>query len=475
MTLLLNWLVQGSILTLIVAATVRASQTLNAATRESVWWLSIGGVLAMPLAGLCTASVGVIPTDAAAPSAPFPNIPDGVLVQVTEEADKWLPYLVAGWAIWAVVGFSRVGTALVRLRRAKRDATPLGAEFESRLSRWAAVRDRGRPTRLVMSSHVRNAGVLGLGDPLIALAPTLVERLTDSELDEVVLHEYAHVQRRDDLAMLAQRLVWVVAGLHPAIWWLDRALTVDREVACDDSVLARSVSARGYAACLLSLAVNNPRERSTLEPRAGVTRALVTIRVTRLLDVRRNATPHRSVRTLLAGGLAITALTAALVVTLVAVEPAVPLPRVRPAPATPSAFAGIRPQTVGAIQGAGPPIDRRSTSKRAPTASAAVDVAAIPGPVFENRSAARPAVEAPEVLPTSPIGAQILMKAVPDREHPGGAASVGRVDRGKGGSGATPWGAAADFGVAVGATSRGAAQRAADFFTRAGKSIGGSF
>jgi hypothetical protein len=29
--------------------------------------------------------------------------------------------------------------------------------------------------------------------------------------------------------------------------------------------------------------------------------------------------------------------------------------------------------------------------------------------------------------------------------------------------------------VAVGATSRGAAQRAADFFTRAGKSIGGSF
>jgi beta-lactamase regulating signal transducer with metallopeptidase domain len=361
MTLLLNWLFQGSILTLIVAATVRASRTLNAATREGVWWLAIGAVLAMPLAGLCTAPDSVILTDAAAPS-PFPNIPDGLVVQVPEEAGRWLPYLVMGWAMWVVVGFLRVGTALVRLRRAKRDATPLSAELECRLSRWTAVRGRGRPTRLVMSSHVGNAGVLGLGDPLIALAPTLVERLTDSELEDVVLHEYAHVQRHDDLAVLAQRLVWALAGLHPAIWWLDRALTVDREVACDDSVIARSVSARGYAACLLRLSVSDPREQSALAPRAGITRGLVTIRVTRLLDVRRNATPHRSVRTLLAGGLAIAALTAALVVTLVAVEPAVPLPGVRPAPATPAAYAGIRPQTVGVIQGAGPPADRSSTT-----------------------------------------------------------------------------------------------------------------
>src|SRR5690606_17886349 len=95
---------------------------------------------------------------------------------------------------------------------------------------------------------------IGWGAPLIAISPAALAKLTDDELDQVVMHEQAHVRRRDDLALVAQRIAWALAGFHPAVWWLDRALTLEREVACDDWVLAHATAPKAYGACLVKLA-----------------------------------------------------------------------------------------------------------------------------------------------------------------------------------------------------------------------------
>ena len=61
------------------------------------------------------------------------------------------------------------------------------------------------------------ACVLGLGRPVIVLPSILVEGLTDVELNQIVVHEYAHVQRWDDWSNLTYVAIAAVCGWHPAV------------------------------------------------------------------------------------------------------------------------------------------------------------------------------------------------------------------------------------------------------------------
>ena len=50
MHVFLNWLVQGTAVTIIVALGVRARGTMTAATRERIWWVTVIGLTLMPAA-----------------------------------------------------------------------------------------------------------------------------------------------------------------------------------------------------------------------------------------------------------------------------------------------------------------------------------------------------------------------------------------------------------------------------------------
>ena len=62
------------------------------------------------------------------------------------------------------------------------------------------------------------------------------------------------MQRRDDLVNILQVVVRIIAGWHPAVWWIDRRLHIEREIACDEITVAVTGSAKAYAQCLLKLA-----------------------------------------------------------------------------------------------------------------------------------------------------------------------------------------------------------------------------
>jgi hypothetical protein len=148
--------------------------------------------------------------------------------------------------------------------------------------------------------------VLGFHDPCIAVPSLLLTELRPDELDQIILHEYGHVQRRDDWLRLLQTLLEGAMWLHPAVWLIGRALNLEREVACDDWVIGRTGSPRNYARCL-SRAAQRPRATAApafAEAWFGVRRHLVT-RVDRLLDNRRNTRRAPSLPAAVLGGAAI--------------------------------------------------------------------------------------------------------------------------------------------------------------------------
>jgi predicted metallopeptidase len=94
---------------------------------------------------------------------------------------------------------------------------------------------------------------IGFRRPAVLLPEALLAHLTAAELDHVLLHELAHIARRDDWTNLVARLAWAVLALHPVAACVLRQIDRQRELACDDWVVAATGAARPYAASLARL------------------------------------------------------------------------------------------------------------------------------------------------------------------------------------------------------------------------------
>jgi len=75
---------------------------------------------------------------------------------------------------------------------------------------------------------------------------------------------------------------------HPAVWWIENRLSVEREMACDDVVVAQTANPSGYASCLVSLLERSLAGRGWTMTQAIVHRARETsMRLARILDAKR--------------------------------------------------------------------------------------------------------------------------------------------------------------------------------------------
>jgi beta-lactamase regulating signal transducer with metallopeptidase domain/5-hydroxyisourate hydrolase-like protein (transthyretin family) len=95
--------------------------------------------------------------------------------------------------------------------------------------------------------------VLGCWRPLVVLPRQLVETGPTARLRDVLIHECAHILRRDPYFNAAQQVVSIVFWPHPSVHWLNRQIAQAREEVCDNFVLLYG-NATDYAQTLLELA-----------------------------------------------------------------------------------------------------------------------------------------------------------------------------------------------------------------------------
>ena len=148
----------------------------------------------------------------------------------------------------------------------------------------------------------------GLFRPAILLPERLLAELDDDELDQIRMHETAHLLRRDDIALLLQRSLEALFALHPVVRWITRRIDLEREIACDDAVIAATHSARSYAECLAHLAEKTFVQRSVALAQAAIGKMRqVSTRVAQILDSDRstNSAPRWKTAVTLATGLAV--------------------------------------------------------------------------------------------------------------------------------------------------------------------------
>ncbi len=236
-----------------IVAAVRLIELLLPPRRGSPrYLLYTAALLAMPLAAAATLSAPQGWLDAAAHRVVVSvrllgpvarSIHDPLLVAV-------LPWLVIIWSAGVLVGLGRLLLCAGRVRRLREGVGPLPPALARRLPRLVETLGMSGFCRVFVSARVEQPLVFGLVKPVVLLPASLVTRLPTDMLEAIIAHELAHIRRFDLWVNLSQRLVETAFFYHPAVWWLSRRVSAERELCCDARAVRVTRRAVRYAQTL---------------------------------------------------------------------------------------------------------------------------------------------------------------------------------------------------------------------------------
>jgi TonB family protein len=245
-----------------------------AAIRHTVWVLALGSLLALPM------FEAVLPAWRIAPALDIPRaVSEGVtgaLTSIGPVSRRTAPttrrdgVAVAACGLWvagALLFIRRWRAGSAQVTRMRRQASVL-AQDGSLVQQVAASIGLRRSVLLLRSAEEIVPLAAGTRRPVI-LMPASAAGWSRERLQVVLLHEMAHIRRRDCLVQALGELTACIYWFHPLVWLALRRLRAERERACDDLVLHAGTKASDYAVHLLELA-------RSLQP-AGLTHAAVSM------------------------------------------------------------------------------------------------------------------------------------------------------------------------------------------------------
>lgn len=201
--------------------------------------------------------------EAATAAALSTNLPAGNLTPVdsivspastdsgtsVERVARWT---TAAYLIGVGLMFVRMLLGFAGTRRLRRDVQRID---DTRLLQ--SIERRARQFRLrsaPLVAYCNRVGVpalAGLWRPMILLPAALATGLTPEQLDLVVMHEMAHIRRWDNFWLVVQRTVESILFFHPAVWYVSRRMSIERELCCDEMVVGMAARRVDYAESLL--------------------------------------------------------------------------------------------------------------------------------------------------------------------------------------------------------------------------------
>jgi beta-lactamase regulating signal transducer with metallopeptidase domain len=205
-------------------------------------------------------------------AAPLVHLSGGALQPLMNAAVALQPaksrtteLLVMIWAIVALALLVRWWIVTHRLvSNALRAATPPPARAVRALD--AARRRLGlrRSIDLIASPTSEAPAVVRVLRPMLILPADGCDTLDDEELESLLLHECAHVARRDNLAGVLEAFACSLFWFNPLVWIAHHRLAIVREAACDERVADTDVPTETYTGALAKIcrALLSPREHA---------------------------------------------------------------------------------------------------------------------------------------------------------------------------------------------------------------------
>ncbi|GMV98947.1 MAG: hypothetical protein AMXMBFR84_00870 [Candidatus Hydrogenedentota bacterium] len=250
----------------------------SAAKRHAVLLCAVVALVVLPILSFNDAWLEV-PLPATAPDwsvavplesvAPLSTLSEATAQDVTATANvaiaqgtpwdaRWFVHFVPNATLWLfAIGtlalLARLLVATARLRRWRIDAAP-APEHIAEVGRAEAQRmGMRRNVCILLSRSASTPMTWGTWRPVILL-PATAETWTDEMMLAVVQHELAHIRRNDFLSQWFAALACAIHWPNPFVWYVAHRMRVERERACDDTVLRLGATPSAYAEHLVRAA-----------------------------------------------------------------------------------------------------------------------------------------------------------------------------------------------------------------------------
>ena len=254
----------------------------SAATRHLAWFAAMTGLLALPLLTIVVPSWRILPhwtddsrTQPAIQTTPLAPSVGTVSVNLPTEriqsaptsfhpvdgkaAPSDLTWSVCAFYVWlvgALVAFTPAVLGMFSLWQLRRNAIKVwDADWMDLLQQSSTRLNLRHRVTLLQSFERRMPMTWGWMSPKLLL-PAEAAAWSPQRRRLVLLHELAHVRRRDFLTNLITQTACALHWFNPLAWLAAKRMRVEREQACDDLVLSSGSAAIDYAEELLDLAAH---------------------------------------------------------------------------------------------------------------------------------------------------------------------------------------------------------------------------
>jgi len=162
-----------------------------------------------------------------------------------------LPWLVEIWLMGVALFSLRSAGGFVLLERERRRQSAVVQDWvleicytlQDQLGIHSAV-------QYCESAFLQAPAVIGWFRPIVFLPATALTGLSEEQLRSVIAHELAHIRRYDAFVNVFQVCIETLLFYHPAVWWLNRRIRIEREHCCDEIAVSACGNPVEYARAL---------------------------------------------------------------------------------------------------------------------------------------------------------------------------------------------------------------------------------
>jgi bla regulator protein blaR1 len=176
---------------------------------------------------------------------------------------------VLGWFLIFLLKSVRLAGNLNHVRLMRRHNKKVGQAWQDRVAQMAVHLGIDRAVLLFESATVKVPVVIGMLKPVILLPIGVLANLPSEQVEAILLHELAHIRRRDYLVNIVQCFAETIFFFNPAMWWLSSQIREEREICCDDIALGIIHNKPAYIHALMAFQENRhwkSRETAAVTP-----------------------------------------------------------------------------------------------------------------------------------------------------------------------------------------------------------------
>jgi bla regulator protein blaR1 len=167
--------------------------------------------------------------------------------------DRYSMWIVTAWFIVLTIKFIRMLIGFAYMHRIRNYKThPVEQQWLDKLAILKANLKISKTVGLMESELVTVPLVIGFLKPFILVPLGFFANIPPTQVEHILLHELAHIRRKDYVINILQSLIEIVFFFNPAVLWINTLIREERENCCDDLAISGVTDKMFYVKSLIS-------------------------------------------------------------------------------------------------------------------------------------------------------------------------------------------------------------------------------